>query len=163
MGNQKVCYHKQFGFPPNHSNAILSIIDSIQQAIDSHEFSCGVFLDISKAFDTPDHNILIEKLDNYGIRGVPKDWFISFLSNRRQHVSLGRIDSVLCPVSWPGIHRRLHAKQIHSFSFQRRHFVSLFLKLLPGGLCWILYMLFKHTISARNFTMNHWSYRGGEW
>lgn len=58
------------------------------------------------------------------------------------------------------VHRGLHTKQLHSFSFQRRDFVSLFLKLLPGGLCWILYMLFKHTISAKNVTLNIWSYLG---
>ena len=75
LEKKKVIYCKQFGFCENHStdHAILSIIDLIQHAIDCKEFSCGIFLDFSKAFDTVNHNILIEKLDYYGIRGVTKD------------------------------------------------------------------------------------------
>ena len=71
----------------------------IQHAIDCQEFSCGIFLDFSKAFDTVNHNILIEKLDYYGIRGVTKDWFTSYLTNRYQYVSLGQTESELQPVS----------------------------------------------------------------
>ena len=51
------------------------------------------FRDFSKAFDTVDHQILLTKLDYYGIRGVVKDWFTSCLSNRSQFVSLGAINS----------------------------------------------------------------------
>ena len=61
--------------------AILSIIDKVQQAIDQGDLSCGIFLDLSKAFDTVDHAI-IEKLDFYGVRGIAKDWFTSYLTNR---------------------------------------------------------------------------------
>ena len=85
--NVKNC--KQFGFCAKHStdHAILSIIDLIQNAIDYQEFSCGIFLDFSKAFDIVNHNIMIEKLDYYGICGVTKDLFISYLTNRYQYVS----------------------------------------------------------------------------
>ena len=100
LEKKKVIYCKQFGFRANHStNAILSIIDLIQHAIDCQEFSCGIFLDFSKAFDTVNHNILIEKLDYYGIRGVTKDWFTSYLTNRYQYVSLGQTESELLSVS----------------------------------------------------------------
>ena len=77
---------KQFGFRANHStdHAILSIVDRIQKAVDEHDFSCGIFLDLSKAFDTVDHKILISKLEHYGVRGVAKRWFMSYLSNRKQ-------------------------------------------------------------------------------
>ena len=83
LEKKKVIYCKQFGFRAKHSthHAILSIIDLIQRAIDCHEFSCGIFLDFSKAFDSVNHNILIEKLDYYGIRGVAKDWFTSYLTS----------------------------------------------------------------------------------
>ena len=56
-------------------------------------------MDFSKAFDTVNHNILIEKLDYYGIRGVTKDWFISYLTKRYQYVSLGQTESDPHPVS----------------------------------------------------------------
>ena len=65
----------------------------MQLAIEDHDYSCGIFLDFSKAFDTVSHQILLTKLDYYGIRGVVKTWFISYLSNRSQFVSLGAITS----------------------------------------------------------------------
>ena len=71
----------------------------IEHAIDCQEFSFGIVLDFSKAFDTVNHNILIEKLDYYGIRGVTKDWFTSYLTNSYQFVTLGQTESELQPVS----------------------------------------------------------------
>ena len=81
-------------------HAIVSIIDLIQHAIDCQEFSWSTFLDFSKAFDTGNRNILIEKIDYYGILGVTKDWFISYLTKRYQYVSLGQTESDPHPVSW---------------------------------------------------------------
>ena len=51
-------------------------------------FGCGVFIDVQKAFDTVNHLILINKLEHYDIRGVGSDWFRSYLSNRKQYVSV---------------------------------------------------------------------------
>ena len=65
----------------------------MQKAIEDSEYSCGIFLDFSKAFDTVNHEILITKLEFYGIRGIVKDWFTSYLSNRKQFVSLGNTQS----------------------------------------------------------------------
>ena len=53
----------------------------------------GVFLDFSKAFDTVNHHILLQKLYRYGIRGSANDWFTSYLSNRKQYVSYKNIPS----------------------------------------------------------------------
>ena len=65
-------YDKQFGFRSNHSTlfAVLSITDKIQKAIEDGNFSCGIFLDLSKAFDTVNHQILLPKLEYHGIRAL---------------------------------------------------------------------------------------------
>ena len=82
---------RQFGFREKHStsHSTLLIADRVQQAIENGKYSCGIFLDFSKAFDTVNHNILLKKLDHYRVRGTAKAWFISYLSNRKQHVSVG--------------------------------------------------------------------------
>jgi len=71
------------------------ITDKIQRAIEAKLYSCGIFLDLSKAFDTVDHNILLTKLEHYGIRGIANEWFRSYmyLSNRQQFVSINNSDS----------------------------------------------------------------------
>lgn len=92
---ENIFYEGQFGFRSNHSTvqAGILIIDKIQKAIEKGLYSCGIFLDLSKAFDTVNHEILIKKLDHYGIRGVAKNWFVSYLNCRRQFVSIGSTKS----------------------------------------------------------------------
>ena len=69
------------------------IIDKVQKAIEDRDYSCGIFLDFSRVFDTVNHEILLLKLEFYGIRGIVKDWFTSYLSNWKQLVSLGNTQS----------------------------------------------------------------------
>ena len=71
--------------------------------MDKGMFSCGVFIDLQKAFDTVNHSILLHKLStHYGIRGTVNDWFSSYLSNRIQTTQVGshvsRKESTLCGV-----------------------------------------------------------------
>lgn len=92
-----ILFENQFGFRSNHSTtqAILQITDKIQKSTENKLYSCGIFLDLSKAFDTVNHYILLQKLDHYGIRGVVKEWFRSYLDNRKQFVSVGSASSEL--------------------------------------------------------------------
>ena len=60
---------------------------------------CGIFADLQKAFDTVDHEILLSKLDYYGIRGISNNWFKSYLSNRKQFVSINGYDSGLAEIN----------------------------------------------------------------
>ena len=90
-------YPLQFGFRKKHSttHALINIIELIKSALDQSKFACGIFVDFSKAFDTVDHNILLQKLSHYGIRGLSNKWFESYLTGRKQFVSIENIDSQL--------------------------------------------------------------------
>ena len=90
----------QFGFRKNYSTflALMELVDSISKNIDEE-----IFLDLSKAFDTIDHTILLDKLCRYGIRGVTLNWFKHYLNDRKQFVSYNNTTSasmkVTCGVS----------------------------------------------------------------
>ena len=79
---------KQYGFRKNHSTslALVNLYDKISTAIDQKEIAVGIFLDLSKAFDTVNHGILFDKLKHYGIRGLAFEWVKSYFSNRLQFV-----------------------------------------------------------------------------
>ncbi len=83
-----VLYDYQFGFRKHFStnHALIGLVDKISKALDKGDLLVGVFLDLSKAFDTVNHCILLDKLAQYGIRGTPLKWFQSYLSNRKQFV-----------------------------------------------------------------------------
>ena len=97
----EIIYKFQFGFRKTYStnHALLSIVEQIRNALDKKMFSCGVFIDLEKAFDTVNHHILLSKLHHYGIRGVANKWFSSYLSNRYQKVALNGESSTTLPVS----------------------------------------------------------------
>ena len=63
-------------------HAMLDIVNKIQSDMDKGHFSCGVFIDLQKAFDTVNHDILLQKLDYCGFRGIISEWFSSYLRQR---------------------------------------------------------------------------------
>ena len=84
MTKFNILYEYRFGFREGHSTtqALIEITDRIKTAIDKKDLTCGIFIDLTKAFDTVDHNILLQKMFNYGIRGNVQNLFQTFLSNR---------------------------------------------------------------------------------
>ena len=85
---QNCFYPAQFGFRLNVSTNTMSITENIQTQLDKGKYCVGVFVDLKKAFETVDHNILLRKLDYYGIRGIANEWFCSYLKKRKQFVSI---------------------------------------------------------------------------
>ena len=96
-----ILYNNQFGFRKNNSTAfaLIQITEKIKESIDNNKFGCGIFIDLRKAFDTVNHEILIKKLEHYGIRGSALEWFKSYLFNRKQYVLHGGQSSNLKPIT----------------------------------------------------------------
>jgi Reverse transcriptase (RNA-dependent DNA polymerase) len=93
----KILYKHQFGFRKNHSTslALLEIVDSCYSNIDVNNKILGIYFDLQKAFDTVDHNILLHKLYNYGIRGYMFNWIKNYLTNRKQFTVINNVSSRL--------------------------------------------------------------------
>ena len=93
-------YLLQFDFPPTYSttHALINLNESKKQSLDEGSFGCGIFVDLQKAFDAVDHKILLQKLEYYGIQGICNNWFKSYLSDRKQFVSINGYNSDLTPV-----------------------------------------------------------------
>ena len=104
LEKHNILTESQYGFRERRSteHAILDIVGKIKKNMDNSMFTCGVFIDLKKAFDTVDHDILLYKLYHYGIRGVVQDWFRSYLTERIQTTEIGHHistkEKVLCGV-----------------------------------------------------------------
>lgn len=87
----------QYGFRSNRSTslAVMEFVENIATVVDNKQFGVGVFIDLSKAFDTIDHSLLLQKCERYGIRGIAQLWLRSYLNNRFQYVSIDDIKSHL--------------------------------------------------------------------
>ena len=101
LNKHNILSNDQFGFREKHSttHALLTFIDKIARSIDSSLHTIGIFLDLSKAFDTINHNILLHKLSHYGIRGKALGWFRDYLTNRKQFVYINGTSSSEQPIS----------------------------------------------------------------
>ena len=86
--NTEQLYQSQYGFRSGHSceNAICELVGRIAKNKEQKEYTIGVFIDLSKAFDTLNHSMLLKKMERYGIRGSTLDWFRSYLENRYMRV-----------------------------------------------------------------------------
>ena len=91
LKKHELLYSSQYGFRKGYStqHAILDIVNDIETNMNQWLLSCGVFLDLKKAFDTVDHDILLDKLNHYGFRGLINDWFSSYFKNRTQKTQVG--------------------------------------------------------------------------
>ena len=96
----KLLFDNQYGFRPKHSteHAALELIDRITNKMDTNEIPLNIFLDLSKAFDTIDHSILLNKLKYYGLKGSTLNLFQSYLSNRKQYTEIEDTTSTILPI-----------------------------------------------------------------
>ena len=90
LTTEKLLQSKQFGFQTGLSteHAIVKLVDQIYKSFEKDHYTLGVFIDLSKAFDTVDHTILIRKLEMYVIKGINFPWFRSYLTNKISYTSM---------------------------------------------------------------------------
>ena len=93
LETNNVIYSLQFRFRQKHltSHALLPLTNKIREQLDKGNFACGIFVDFQKAFDTVDHQIFIQKLNYYGIRGIANNWFF-FLPSKQN------VNAICCGV-----------------------------------------------------------------
>ena len=101
LNEHKLLYDSQYGFRAGHTTELASIelIDKITQDLDKGKIPISIFLDLSKAFDTLDHVILLQKLNYYGIKSVELNVLKDYLQNRTQYVSYDKTNSDMYRIS----------------------------------------------------------------
>ena len=97
LEKKEIIFSLQFGFRQKYStaHAQIHLTDKIRHEIDKGNYASRIIVDFQKAFDTVDHDILLKKLEYYGVRGISNKWFASYLSNRKQFFSINGYKSNL--------------------------------------------------------------------
>ena len=97
-----ILYEHQFGFQSGMSTeyAVNALLNNIVNTLENKEYGVCILLDFAKAFDTVNHEILLKKLEHYGIRGVAQQWLRSYLSGRMQCTEVGDTQSELEIIRW---------------------------------------------------------------
>ena len=95
-----ILYKHQYGFRSKYSTklSLIHLINNLIHQIDSGKASIGIVIDFAKAFDTINHDILLRKMEHYGIRGLPNQWFENYLYDRSQFVYSTGISSQRLPI-----------------------------------------------------------------
>ena len=85
----------QYGFRSGRSTtmALMELVEGVTSSMDNNKYALGIFIDLKKAFDTINHDILLQKMERYGIRGVGLNWVKSYIENREQYVQIGEYKS----------------------------------------------------------------------
>ena len=102
LDSNETLFESQYGFRPGMSceHALLNAQNKILQSINNKKIALLLLLDYSKAFDVIEHPILMKKLEHYGVTGVALRWFESYLSGRKQFVTIEGTDSRPIPIQY---------------------------------------------------------------
>ena len=105
LTENKILYLDQFGFQTGHSteHAIVQLVDQILESFEYNRYTLGVFIDLSKAFDTVDHSVLLKKLELYGITDRNHLWFKNNLSNRKQFIQINNKENTKLEIITCGV------------------------------------------------------------
>ena len=100
LNANNILVENRYGFRDKHSTfmKLLQLVDDISSELDQKHHPMRIFIDLSKAFDTIDHFLLLKKLQHYGIRGLALDWFTNYLSHRHQYVKINDVQSSMLPI-----------------------------------------------------------------
>ncbi|KAG7295540.1 hypothetical protein JYU34_021763 [Plutella xylostella] len=92
--NKDIIAKEQNGFQKGKSTSLagFQLVKNVIESIDKGNQACVVYFDMTKAFDYVDHDLLLQKCESYGLRGLCNDWIKSYLSNRSQYVQLSNLN-----------------------------------------------------------------------
>jgi hypothetical protein len=95
LERNQIINSSQYGFRKNHNttSALMVLIDKILSGFNNGDITLGIYIDFSKAFDTINHKILIDKLYKHGVRGSSLSWITDYLRDRKQFVYYGDVNS----------------------------------------------------------------------